>query len=132
MRCFGRQCRGHGKVFVSLVRQTETPLLTTGEAVVALARTAQVQVQTKRYALYHAKDGDRTQEPVGVGNGYIFVPFGDPSSDIDFETFFANQGAKGFHNPNYEQDNAPGGSADPGRSLRFTEFSAFNMVNLRG
>jgi hypothetical protein len=93
---------------------------------------AQVQVQTKRYALYHAKDGDRTQEPVGVGNGYIFVPFGDPSSDIDFETFFANQGAKGFHNPNYEQDNAPGGSADPGRSLRFTEFSAFNMVNLRG
>ena len=46
MRCFGRQCRGHGKVFVSLVRQTETQLLTTGEAVVALARTAQVQVQT--------------------------------------------------------------------------------------
>ena len=93
---------------------------------------AQVQVQTKRYALYHAKDGDRTQEPVGVGNGYIFVPFGDATSDIDFETFFANQGARGFHNPNYEQDNAPGGSADPGRSLRFTEFSAFNMVNLRG
>jgi hypothetical protein len=46
MRCFGRQCRGQGKVFVSLVRQTETYLLTTGEAVVALARTAQAQVQT--------------------------------------------------------------------------------------
>jgi sugar phosphate isomerase/epimerase len=93
---------------------------------------AQVQAQTKRYALYHAKDGDRTSEPPGVGNGYTFVPFGDPSSDIDFETFFRDQGARGFHNPNYEQDNAPGGSADPGRSLRFTEFSAFNMVNLRG
>jgi sugar phosphate isomerase/epimerase len=93
---------------------------------------AQVQVQTKRYALYHAKDGDRTLDPPGVGNGYNFVPFGDPSSDIDFETFFANQGAKGFHNPNYEQDNAPGGSGDPGRSLRFTKFSAYNMVNLRG
>ena len=110
----------------------------------------QVQAQPKRYALYHvppaplvlcdmgpvdvhlAKDGDRTSQPPGVGNGYTFVPFGDPSSDIDFETFFANQGAKGFHNPNYEQDNAPGGSADPGRSLRFTEFSAYNMVNLRG
>ena len=98
---------------------------------------AQVQVQTKRYALYHAKDGDRTTEPVGVGNGYNFVPFGDASSDIDFENFFANQGAKGFHNPNYEQDNAPDQSGpiatrDLGRSLRFTKFSAFNMVNLRG
>ena len=45
MRRFGRQCRGQGKVFVSLVRQTETQLLTTGEPVVALARTAQAQVQ---------------------------------------------------------------------------------------
>jgi hypothetical protein len=46
MRRFGRQCRGQGKVFVSLVRQTETQLLTTGEPVVALARTAQAHVQT--------------------------------------------------------------------------------------
>jgi hypothetical protein len=46
MRRFGRQCRGQGKVFVSLVRQTETQLLTTGEPVGALARTAQAQVQT--------------------------------------------------------------------------------------
>ena len=93
---------------------------------------AQVAMQTKRYPLYHAKDGDRTLDPPGVGNGYNFVPFGDPTSDIDFETFFANQGAKGYHNPNYEQDNAPGGSADPGRSLRFTHFSAYNMQRLRG
>ena len=92
---------------------------------------AQVAKQTKRYALYHAKDGDRTTEPLGVGNGYVFIPFGDPRSDIDFETFFANQGAKGFHNPNYEQDNAPGGTADPGQSLRFSKFSAYHMVNLR-
>jgi hypothetical protein len=93
---------------------------------------AQVAQQTHRYPLYHAKDGDRTLEPPGVGNGYNFVPFGDSSSDIDFETFFGGQGAKGFHNPNYEQDNAPGGSADPGRSLRFTRFSAYNMNRLRG
>jgi hypothetical protein len=46
MRRFGRQCRGQGKVFVRLVRQTETQLLTTGEPVVALARTAQAQVQS--------------------------------------------------------------------------------------
>ena len=92
----------------------------------------QVARQTKRYALFHAKDGDRTVDPPGVGNGYNFVPFGDASSDIDFETFFANMGAKGYHNPNYEQDNAPGGSADPGRSLRLTKFSAANMIALRG
>jgi hypothetical protein len=46
MRGFGRQCRGQGKVFVSLVRQTETQLLTTGAPVVALAQTAQAQVQS--------------------------------------------------------------------------------------
>ena len=43
----------------------------------------------KRYALFHAKDGDRTTDPPGVGNGYDFIPFGDPRSDIDFEEFFA-------------------------------------------
>lgn len=94
--------------------------------------TALVAQQTKRFALYHAKDGDRTADPVGVGNGYNFIPFGDPRSDIDFETFFRGQGAKGWHNPNYEQDNAPGGTADPGQSLRFTAFSARNMGALRG
>jgi hypothetical protein len=46
MRRFGRQCRGQGKVFVKLVRQTETHLLTTGAPVVTLAQTAQAQVQT--------------------------------------------------------------------------------------
>ena len=46
MRRFGRQCRGQGKVFVTLVRQTETQLLTTGSPVVPLARTAQAQVQS--------------------------------------------------------------------------------------
>jgi hypothetical protein len=46
MRRFGRQCRGQGKVFVSLVRQTETQLLTAGQPVVGLARAAQGQVQS--------------------------------------------------------------------------------------
>ena len=45
MRRFGRQCRGQGKVFVSLVRQTETQLLATGQQVVPLARAAQECVQ---------------------------------------------------------------------------------------
>ena len=93
---------------------------------------AQVRKQPQRYPLYHAKDGDRTADPAGVGQGYTFVPFGDPTSDIDFATFFKEQGAKGYHNPNYEQDNAPGGAADPGRSLRWTKFSAWHMNRLRG
>jgi hypothetical protein len=92
---------------------------------------AQVQAQPIRYALYHAKDGDRTAQEPGVGNGYSIVPFGHASSDIDFETFYKNQGARGYHNSNYEQDNAPGGGSDPGKSLRDTRFSVHNMVNLR-
>jgi hypothetical protein len=46
MRRFGRQGRGRGKVFVSVVRQTETHLRTTGAPGVALAHPAQAQVQS--------------------------------------------------------------------------------------
>ena len=41
MRRFGRQCRGMGNVFVTLVRQTETRLLEMGAQVLPLARAAQ-------------------------------------------------------------------------------------------
>lgn len=41
MRCFGRQCRGHGHVFVKLVRQTEHQLLELGEPLTALGQQAQ-------------------------------------------------------------------------------------------
>jgi hypothetical protein len=41
MRRFGRQGRGMGKVFVTLVRQTETPWLELGQQVRPLARAAQ-------------------------------------------------------------------------------------------
>jgi sugar phosphate isomerase/epimerase len=90
---------------------------------------ALVAANTKRYPLFHAKDGARTAEPPGVGAGYVFVPLGQ--GDIDFTTFFANMGAKGFHYPMYEQDNAPGGAADPGRSLRFAAESYAAMDSLR-
>jgi hypothetical protein len=40
MRRFGRQCRGMGNVFVTLVRQTERQLLELGELVLPLARAA--------------------------------------------------------------------------------------------
>jgi len=41
MRGFGRQCRGHGKVFVMLVRQTEKQLLELGGSMATWAQEAQ-------------------------------------------------------------------------------------------
>jgi sugar phosphate isomerase/epimerase len=92
---------------------------------------AQVETQPERYVLYHAKDGARTADPPGVGQGYEFVPFGHPRSDIDFRPFLRDHAAMANPHPNYEQDDAPGGSADPGRSLRLSRFSAFQMTKLR-
>ena len=92
---------------------------------------AQVAQQTPRYPLYHAKDGDRTLQPPGVGTATTSCRSATRAATSTSRDF-SRQGAKGYHNPNYEQDNAPGGSADPGRSLRFTHFSANNMNHLRG
>ena len=41
MRSFGRSCRGQGKVFVKLVRQTEQQLLDLGENIATFAQQAQ-------------------------------------------------------------------------------------------
>jgi hypothetical protein len=46
MRRFGRQCRGMGKVFVTLVRQTETQLLELGAQVLPLAQAAQARLHS--------------------------------------------------------------------------------------
>jgi hypothetical protein len=51
MRRFGRQCRGMGKVFVTLVRQTETQLLELGTQVLPLARAAQACMHSTRQLL---------------------------------------------------------------------------------
>ena len=45
MRCFGRQCRGQGKIFVKLVRHTETQLLELDSSIVALAQEAHQALQ---------------------------------------------------------------------------------------
>ncbi|MFI7607900.1 sugar phosphate isomerase/epimerase family protein [Micromonospora sp. NPDC049366] len=88
---------------------------------------ALVAAQTIRFPLFHAKDG--AFNPANSA-GYDMVPLGE--GDIDYGTFFANMGAKGYHNPMWEQDNAPGGAADPGRSLRYAEVSYRHMSRLRG
>jgi hypothetical protein len=89
---------------------------------------ALVAAQTKRYPLFHAKDG---KVNTATTNGYDMVPFG--TGDIDYQTFFANMGAKGYHNPMYEQDNAPGNSTTaPGQSLDYAALSYANRAALRG
>jgi hypothetical protein len=46
MRRFGRQCRGMGAVFVTLVRQTETQLLARGRQVQPLAQAVQARLHS--------------------------------------------------------------------------------------
>ncbi|WP_204047621.1 sugar phosphate isomerase/epimerase family protein [Microbispora siamensis] len=86
-----------------------------------------VQAQTMRFPLFHAKDGKIN---TGTSNGYDMVPFG--TGDIDYKSFFSQMGAKGYHNPMYEQDNAPGGTANPAQSLQYAELSYNNIAKLRG
>jgi hypothetical protein len=45
MRSFGRSCRGQGKVFVKLVRQTEQQLLDLGEDIPTLSQQAQAHLE---------------------------------------------------------------------------------------
>jgi len=86
-----------------------------------------VQKQPIRFPLFHAKDGDSRPD---LANGYEMVPFG--TGDIDYQAFLSQTGSKGYHNPMYEQDNAPGGTANPGQSLDLARLSYNNMAALRG
>jgi hypothetical protein len=61
MRRFGRQCRGQGKVFVTLVRQTDKQLLERGSALTVLAQTAQ-------HCLRQATHGPARQRARGEGH----------------------------------------------------------------
>jgi sugar phosphate isomerase/epimerase len=88
---------------------------------------ALVQPNTKRFPLFHAKDGKANPDS---GNGYDMVPLG--MGDIDYQGFFSRMGAKGYHNPMWEQDNAGGGTANPGQSLAYAEISYRHMASLRG
>ncbi|WP_433379886.1 sugar phosphate isomerase/epimerase family protein [Streptosporangium sp. CA-115845] len=85
-----------------------------------------VRQNEKRFPLFHAKDGKANE---ATANGYDMVPFG--TGDIDYSTFFAKLDIEKRHNPMYEQDNAPGGTAEPGRSLQYADLSYKNMAALR-
>jgi sugar phosphate isomerase/epimerase len=79
-----------------------------------------VAPRARRFPLFHAKDGTRTDEPPEQGMGWEMVPFGQ--GDIDFARFFTRIGNRGNYIPLWEQDNAPS-ATDPGQSLRFAEIS---------
>jgi hypothetical protein len=57
----------------------------------------------------------------GGDNDHVFVPFGQ--GDIDFATFFHRIGKSRQRIAFWEQDNAPGGAANPGQPLEFAEIS---------
>ncbi|WP_327433363.1 MULTISPECIES: sugar phosphate isomerase/epimerase family protein [unclassified Streptomyces] len=79
----------------------------------------------KRYPLFHAKDGTVNTTN---GMGYDMVPFG--TGVIDYTTFFTRVGARNYHNPMVEQDNAPS-ATDPAQSLKHAKIGYDNLAALR-
>jgi sugar phosphate isomerase/epimerase len=75
---------------------------------------AVARAYANRCAIFHAKDGIRAPT---TGNGLVIAPFG--YGDIDLARFLRVSGAArtGAYWSS-EQDNAPGGPADPQKSLR--------------
>jgi hypothetical protein len=74
---------------------------------------------------------------VDVGDGIIASGGGtigattDVAVPANFRTIFDEAGRKGWRLYIQERDNAPGGSADPGRSFRSAKRSAEYMLGLR-
>jgi sugar phosphate isomerase/epimerase len=81
--------------------------------------------RTRRFPLFHAKDGDRD---AAQANGYVMTPLGE--GDINFQQFFETIGEPEFHHANWEMDTAPGGTANPGQSLAYADLSYDNMSAL--
>ncbi|AGZ42350.1 sugar phosphate isomerase/epimerase family protein [Actinoplanes friuliensis] len=84
-----------------------------------------VTSRSKRFPLFHAKDGDRDS---AQANGYVMTPLGE--GDINFQQFFATIGDPEYRHANWEQDTAPGGAANPAQSLDFAALSYRNMADL--
>lgn len=84
-----------------------------------------VERRSHRFPLFHVKDGIRADVP----NGYTMVPAG--TGVVPLQKLLNRIGNKGFRHPNYEQDNAPGGTAIPGQSLQFAQISYDNIAAWR-
>jgi sugar phosphate isomerase/epimerase len=84
-----------------------------------------VKKRSKRFPLFHVKDGVRASN----ADGYSMVPAG--TGDVPLQKFLDAIGERGLRHPNYEQDNAPGGNANPGQSLQFSQTSYTNIASWR-
>jgi sugar phosphate isomerase/epimerase len=84
-----------------------------------------VKKRSRRFPLFHVKDG----VPADVPDGYTMVPAG--TGAIPLHEFLDAIGDADYRHPNYEQDNAPGGTAAPGQSLQFAQQSYSNIASWR-
>jgi len=87
---------------------------------------ATVAAAPERFPLFHVKDG----VPAATADGYTFVPVG--KGVLPLHEFLDTVGMKGYHHPNYEQDNAPGGTLAPNQSLESAQFSYETIASWRG
>lgn len=81
-----------------------------------------VQTRSNRFRLFHVKDG----VPANNADGYNMVPAG--TGVIPLQKFLEAIGKRGLRHPNYEQDNAPGGSGNPDQSMQFSQISYTNIA----
>jgi sugar phosphate isomerase/epimerase len=80
-----------------------------------------------RFPLFHVKDG----VPANNDDGYTFVPAG--TGVLPLREFLNSIPQKGYHFPNYEQDNAPGNpTTAPNQSLDSSAISFQNIASWRG
>ena len=88
---------------------------------------ATVVPMAHRFPLFHVKDG----APANNADGYNFVPAG--TGVLPLKDFLNAVPQKGYHYPNYEQDNAPGNATTaPNQSLQSSQISYNNIASWRG
>src|SRR5215475_864310 len=88
---------------------------------------ATVTPMAHRFPLFHVKDG----VPANNDDGYNFVPAG--TGVLPLKDFLNAVPQKGYHYPNYEQDNAPGNpTTAPNQSLEDSRLSYNNIASWRG
>ena len=84
--------------------------------------TAQVARQTKRYALFHAKDGDRTDRPARRGQRLQLHPVRRPAQRHRLRAVLPqDRRARASTTPTTSRTTPPAARADPGQSLRFSQ-----------
>jgi sugar phosphate isomerase/epimerase len=84
-----------------------------------------VERHSRRFPLFHVKDGVPADNP----DGFTMVPAG--TGVVPLRRLLNAIGDRDHRHPNYEQDNAPGGAANPGQSLQFAQTSFTNIAGWR-